>query len=203
MNKLFDILAKPSRLILIIGGFAYALWFAIQTAISIDGQFMNVLTNIVILFVGTALICLPPIMLLLRKEELAKLFFVFLIGYWVLSTPSEYFFLAETLADGGEFYPVFVSIFLLSIGLAVVAVLVLIILEMLLGLTSLKPIINLVALIAVAACILTAFLFIVECAIMGAGWTFYVRYALMDMIVLPVTVGFGCLYFFHGKDQND
>ena len=203
MNKLFDILVKPSKLVLIIGGFVYALWFAVQTAMSIDGQFMNVLTNIVTLFVGTALICLPPIMLLLKKEELAKLFFVFLIGYWVLSTPSEYFFLAETLADGGEFFPVFVSIFLLSIGLAVVAVLVLIILEMLLGLSALRPIINLVALIAVAACIVTAFLFIVECALMNAGWTFYVRYALMDMIVLPVTVGFGCLYFFRSNSQNN
>lgn len=203
MNKLFDILVKPSKLVLIIGGFVYALWFAVQTAMSIDGQFMNVLTNIVTLFVGTALICLPPIMLLLKKEELAKLFFVFLIGYWVLSTPSEYFFLAETLADGGEPYPIFVSIFLLSIGLAVVAVLVLIILEMLLGLSALRPIINLVALIAVAACIVTAFLFIVECALMKAGWTFYVRYALMDMIVLPVTVGFGCLYFFRSNSQNN
>lgn len=202
MNKIFDILAKPARLVLIIGGFVYALWFAIQTAMGIDGQFMNVLTSIVTLFVGTGLICLPPLMLLLKKEELAKLFFVFLIGFWVLSTPTEYFFLAETLADGKEFYPIFVSVFLLLIGLAVVGVLALIIVDIIFGLSQLRPIINLLALIAVATCFFTAILFIIECAVMKAGWTFYVRYALMDMMILPATVGFGCLYFFGAKQSK-
>ena len=38
----------------------------------------------------------------------------------------------------------------------------------------LRPIINLVAFIAVAACIFTGILFIIECAIMKAGWTMYI-----------------------------
>lgn len=201
MNKLFEILAKPSKLVLIIGGFVYAAWFAARTAMGIDGNFMSVLTSIIVLFVGTGLICLPPVLLLLKKEDLAKLFFVFLIGFWVLNTPTEYFFLADTFAEANEFYPVFVSIFLLGIGLALLGVLVLLVLEMLLGMKFLRPIINLVALITVAACLLTAILFIILCATQQAPWTSYVEYALMDMMVLPVTVGFGCLYFFGVKSK--
>ena len=202
MNKIFETLAKPAKLVLIIGGLVYAVWFATKTAMGMGGTFMSVLTGVITLIVGVGLIALPPVLLLLKKEELAKLFFVFLVGYWVLRTPSEYFFLADTFADANEFYPVFVSIFLLIIGMAVLGVLVLLVLEMLLGMKFLRPIINLVAFIAVAACIFTGILFIIECAIMKAGWTMYIDYAVMDMMVLPVTVGFGCLYFFGASNKK-
>ena len=202
MNKIFDFLAKPARLAFIICAFVFAFWFAVRTALSIDGQFMNVLTNIITLFIGTGLCCLPPLFLLLKKEELAKIFFVLLLGYWVLTAPSQYFFLAETFAVAREFYPVFVSIFLLLTGLALVGILVLVILQMILGLKFLRPIVNLIALIFVGASFLTAILFIIEAAIMGAGWTMYVEYGLMDFIVLPVTVGFGCLYFFQPQKSE-
>lgn len=199
MNKLFSTLAKPAKLIFIIGGFAYALWFAIQTGLSINGGFTNVLANIITLFVGTGLLVIPPLFLLLKKEELAKIIFVLLLGYWVLSTPSEFFFLADTFEGAQEFYPVFVAIFLLLVGLAIVGILVLVVLQLLFGFKFLRPIINLIALIAVGTSLLTAILFIILAATNNADWTFYVRYALMDMMVLPVTVGAGCLYFFNAE----
>ena len=89
-NKVFEILSKPAKWIFVGGAFAYALWFAIRTAMSIDGQFMNVLTNIITLFVGTALCVLPPLFILIKKEELAKLFFVFLLLFFaVLSDATK------------------------------------------------------------------------------------------------------------------
>jgi len=202
MNKIFEVLAKPAKWVLIIGGLVYAVWFAVQTAMGFDNNFMNVLTGIVKLIVGVGLLAIPPVMLLLKKEELAKVFFVFLLGYWVLTTPQEYFFLADTFSEAGEFFPVFVSIFLLIIGLAVLGILVLLVLEILLGMKFLRPIINLVAFFTVCACILTAILFIIEAAIMNAGWVFFVEYAFMDMILLPTVVGFGCLYFFGAQQQG-
>ena len=202
MNKIFEVLAKPAKWVLIIGGLVYAVWFAVQTAMGFDNNFMNVLTGIVKLIVGVGLLAIPPVMLLLKKEELAKVFFVFLLGYWVLTTPQEYFFLADTFSEAGEFFPVFVSIFLLIIGLAVLGILVLLVLEILLGMKFLRPIINLVAFFTVCACILTAILFIIEAAIMNAGWVFFVEYAFMDMILLPTVVGFGCLYFFGVQQQG-
>lgn len=194
VDKVFNILSKPAKWIFVIGGFVYAVWFAVMTAMSIDGDFMNALTNIVTLFIGVALIALPPVMLLIKKEELARLFFVFLLGYWVLTAPSEYFFLADTFASAGEFFPVFVSIFLLIIGLGLVGILVLVILEIILGLKALRLITLFVSIIEVALCFTTAILFMIEAGIMGAGWVFFVQYALMDMMVLPLVVGCGCTY---------
>ena len=203
MNKIFEILAKPAKLVLIIGGFVYGLWFAIRTGMSMDGEFMNVLTNLIILVVGTALICLPPILLLLKREELAKLFFVFLIGFWVLSTPTGWFFYAETFAsNGADFYPALVGVMLFVIGFAVIGILVLLILEMILNLKFLRPIINLVAFITIIACIVTAIFFMILCALNNAGWNLYVEDALFGMIILPVVVGFGCLYFFGAKAKD-
>ena len=202
MENLFKTLSKPAKWILVIGSFVYALWFAIQTAMGIQNNFMSVLTGIITLIVGVGLLAIPPVMLLLKKDDLAKLFFVFLIGYWVLTTPQEYFFLADTFSEANEFFPVFVSIFLLIIGIAVLGILVLLVLEILLGMKFLRPIINLVAFISVCACIFTAILFIVEAAILGAGWVYFVQYGFMDMILLPTVVGFGCLYFFGASNKK-
>lgn len=202
ISKVFGILAKPAKWIFIGGAFAYALWFAIMTGMSIDGQPMNVLTNIITLFVGTALICLPPVFALIGKNELAKLFFVFLLGYWVLTAPREYFFLAEGLADAREFYPVFVSIFFFFIGLAIIGLLILVILSMIIKLKILHVIANFMGIAVVAVCFLTAILFIIEAAIQGAPWTVYIEYGVMDLMVLPITIGCGCLYFFDLQKEN-
>ena len=193
INKVFEILSKPAKWIFIIGALVYALWFAIRTAMSIDGQFMNVLTNIITLFVGTALCCLPPVFILIKKEELAKLFFVFLLGYWVLTAPSQYFFLAETFADAREFFPVFVSIFLLLTGVGVVGILVLSILEIILRIKFLRLLSLFIGIIVVALSFTTAILFMIEAGIMGADWSIFVEYGLITMILLPFVVGCGCI----------
>ncbi len=193
INKVFEILSKPAKWIFVGGAFAYALWFAIRTAMSIDGQFMNVLTNIITLFVGTALCCLPPVFILIKKEELAKLFFVFLLGYWVLTAPSQYFILAEGFADAGEFFPVFVSIFLLATGVGVVGILVLVILEIILRIKFLRLLSLFIGIIVVALSFTTAILFMIEAGIMGADWSIFVEYGLITMILLPFVVGCGCI----------
>ena len=193
INKVFEILSKPAKWIFIIGAFVYALWFAVRTGMSIDGQFMNVLTNIITLFVGTALCALPPVMLLIKKEELAKLFFVFLLGYWVLTAPSQFFFLAEGFADAGEFFPVFVSIFLLLTGLGIVAILVLVILEIMLRIKFMRLLSLFIGIIVVALAFTTAILFMIEAGIMGAGWDVFVEYGFIWMILLPIVVGCGCI----------
>ena len=193
INKVFEILSKPAKWIFIIGGFVYAVWFAMRTAMSIDGQFMNVLTNIITLFVGTALCCLPPVFLLIKKDELAKLFFVFLLGYWVLTAPQQYFFLAETFADAREFFPVFVSIFLLITGLGLVAILVLVLLEIVLKIKFLRLLSLFIGIIVVVLSFTTAILFMIEAGIMGAAWAMFVEYGFIMMILLPFVVGCGCI----------
>lgn len=204
MDKIFNSLRKPADLVFIIGAFLYAVWFAIETIFSIDGQVLNILGNIVVLIVGALLIALPPIMLLMRKDNLAKLFFVFLLGYWVIFSARNYLFFAETFGDSREVFPIITGIFLFIVGLLIVGILAMVILDIILGLPALRPIIDLLALIFVGASFIAAILFMIYAGIQGAGWTYFVKYALMEMIVLPVTVGFGCLYFFRAKEgKND
>ena len=193
INKVFEILSKPAKWIFIIGALVYAVWFAARTAMSMDGQFMNVLTNIIVLFVGTALCALPPVFMLLKKDDLAKLFFVFLLGYWVLTAPQQYFFLAETFADAREFFPVFVSIFLLTTGVALVGILVLVILQIILKIKILRLITLGIGILVVLLSFTTAILFMIEAGIMGAAWVMYVEYGFIDMILLPFVVGCGCI----------
>ena len=193
INKVFEILSKPAKWIFIIGALVYAVWFATRTAMSMDGQFMNVLTNIITLFVGTALIALPPVFLLLKKDELAKLFFVFLLGYWVLNAPSQFFVLAEGFADAGEFFPVFVSIFLLMVGVGLVAILVLVILEIILKLQLFRLLSLFIGIVVVLLSFTTAILFMIEAGIMGANWAMFVEYGFIMMILLPFVVGCGCI----------
>ena len=193
INKVFEILSKPAKWIFIIGAFVYGAWFATRTAMSMDGQFMNVLTNIITLFVGTALICLPPVFLLLKKDELAKLFFVFLLGYWVLTAPSQFFVLAEAFADAREFFPVFVSIYLLTVGVGLVGILVLVILEIILKLQIFRLLSLFIGIIVVLLSFTTAILFMIEAGIMGADWSVFVEYGLFMMMLLPIVVGCGCV----------
>ena len=202
LNKIFYIISKPSKIIFIIGCFFYALWFLISTAMGIGGNFMSVLTNVIKMIVGAALIVSIPVLLFFKRDNVAKIIFILLTGYWIVASTSKMFFLADTFADAGEFYPVFVSIFLLLAGLGLIGVLVLSLLELIIKVKFLRLITLSVAYITILVCFITAILFIVECAIMNAAWTFYVDYALMEMMVLPIVVGCGCLYF-SGSAKNE
>lgn len=193
INKILEIFSKPAKWIFVIGGFIYAAWFAIRTGMSMDGQVMNIITNIIVLLVGAALLCIPPLMILLNKEDLAKLFFVFLLGYWILTAPQQYFFLAETFADAREVFPIIVSIFLLITGLVLLAVLVLVVLEVILKAKAFRLIYLGLAILVCALSLVCAIMFTVMAIIQGAIFM-AIEYALIDMILLPFVVGCGCLY---------
>lgn len=203
INKIFSIMAIPAKFIFIIGGFTYALWFAIRTGMGIENQWMNVIIVLLTAVIGMALICVPPVFVLIKKDEIAKIVFMLLLGYWIISGTSQFFFFADTFAEAGEFYPILVSIFLLLTGLMLIAVLVLAILSMFFKTKIFSLILLGMGLLFVAMSFLTAILFCVQAGIMGATWIYYVEYAFIDMILLPVTVGCGIIYFFgvSGKEN--
>ena len=82
MEKFFNALLKPAKWILVIGSLVYATWFAVQTAGSINGTFMSVVSNLLILIVGSALLFSVPVLILLKKEDMAKIaFFILGVGH--------------------------------------------------------------------------------------------------------------------------
>ena len=73
MEKFFNSLSKPAKWVFVIGGFFYATWFAVTQATAIDGQFVNVITKLIIMVVGSALLVAAPILVLLNKNDAAKM----------------------------------------------------------------------------------------------------------------------------------
>ena len=101
MNNFFKALSKPAKWILVIGSLVYATWFAVQTAGSIQGTFMSVASNLIILVVGSVLLFSVPILILVKKVDMAKIAFLILAGYWLISTTRSMFNYAETYCVEG------------------------------------------------------------------------------------------------------
>ena len=130
MDKFFNSLSKPAKWIFVIGGFFYATWFAITQAVSIDGQFVSVIVRLVIMAIGTALLVGAPLLILLGKNEAAKMVFLFLIGYWVLNTARNWLSNAEAFTDSRDGLAIASGIFAFLAGLGLATIIVLVILIM-------------------------------------------------------------------------
>ena len=196
MEKFFNILLKPAKWILVIGSLVYATWFAVQTAGSINGTFMSVVSNLLILIVGSALLFSVPVLILLKKEDMAKIAFFILAGYWLISTTRAMFGYAETYTELNDGLAVTGGVFAFITALCLVGVLALIVLEFVVK----KPALRLFTFFAVLGVILFAFLtglllFILHAANDSPyGWA-YTANLLVEYLLVPVIVCFGCLYF--------
>ncbi len=193
MKKLFEALIKPSRLILIIGGFAYAGLYSIIAFAGIGGGFLSVMAHLIITILTLAAVVAAPILLLLKKEEAAKLCFVLVAGYWLVSSTQNYLFFGDWAGEGGDGLVVAAGIFGFLAGLALAGVLVLLILNFILK----KDILKFVALLAFVTAYLFIFIFIVLEFVMfikyESPWTNYIN--MIIELVAPVAILFGYLYF--------
>lgn len=201
MNKIFEILEKPAKWVLIIGSFVYALWFAIKTAMGIGGGFMPVMCNILILVIGLALLVAVPVLVLLKKDDTAKIIFIFLVGYWVLTTIQEWFFYADTFTDSDNGLHIVSGIFCFILGLALIAILVLNVLDFIFMKPAFRFISLLILLGVIAFALITAILLVIISAQMDAFWPQGMDF-LMSFILLPVLICFGYLYFIGAPKQK-
>ena len=197
MEKFFNILLKPAKWILVIGSFVYATWFAVQTAGSISGTFMSVVCNLIILIVGSALLFSVPVLILLKKVDMAKIAFFILAGYWLISTARSMFGYAETYCiEDAPGAAVAGGVFAFITGLCLVGVLALIVLEF----VAKKAFFRLFAFFAMFGVILFALL---TGILLFAGLVEYSDYLgwahvanlLVEYLLVPAIVCFGCLFF--------
>ena len=195
MEKFFQTLSKPAKWILIIGGFFYAVWFAMMQAFGIDGQFMSVITRLIIMLVGIALLAATPLLVLLKKDDVAKMVFLFLIGYWVLSTAQSWFFYAETFTDSNNGLAITCGIFSFLAGLGLVAILVLTVLEYVLKMPFLRFVSFLVMLGVIVIGFVAGLLLAIYAGTNKAFWPTGMNF-LVDFLILPVVICMGYLYFF-------
>lgn len=196
MDKFFKELTKPAKLIYVVGAFIYTLIFAILTAGGIGGRFMSVMTNLIILVVGTCLLVAAPILILLNKNDAAKVVFLIIFGFWILSSIQSYYGWANVrVVNGNDGLVITQGVFDFIIGLALTAVLVLSALEFMLKKKALRFISFVIMLGVIAFGVVTYIFDLVNCIRLNAGWGSYLDGINTYLLPAPVLF-FGYLYFF-------
>ena len=194
MEKFFNVLLKPAKWILIIGSLVYATWFAISTAGSIQGTFMSVVSHLLVLIVGSALLFSVPLLILFKKEDMAKIAFFILAGYWLISTTRGMFSNAEIYTEFEDGVAITGGIFAFIAALCLVGVLALIILEFVIKKPGLRLFTFFVMLGVILFCFLTGLFLFIYYTKWNAPWTSSAD-MLVEGLLVPVLVCFGCLYF--------
>lgn len=203
MEKFFNSLSKPAKWIFVIGGFFYTAWFALAQGLSIDGQFVSVIAHLVIMTIGTALLVGAPLLVLLRKEETAKMVFLFLIGYWVLVTAQNWLSSAEALTDtrNSDGLAVAAGIFAFLAGLGLAAIIVLVILEFLFKAKFLRFISFIIMLAVIVLGFIAGLLTAIYFGNRNAFWPTGMN-LIIEWMILPIIICFGYLYFFGAPAKN-
>lgn len=201
MKKIFDVLLRPSRMILLVASIAYAAIYAVITLGNFGGGFLPVLARTIIFVLTLAALVSIPVLLLIKKEEAAKLVLVLLSGYWLISSTQNYLSYANWAGENAQALEVVIGIFGFLAGLALAGVVVLLVLKFILK----KEVFKLSAVLTFAA----AYLFIVVLFVLLLiyyiklnteykqpiyDWTNFASLSLM--LIAPISVLFGYLYFF-------
>lgn len=202
LEKFFGFLVKPAKWILIVGGFIYATWYAVNTASGINGNFMNVIVHLILLFVGTALLVAVPILVLLKKDEMAKIVFLILVGYWLLSSIVGEYRLASALCDlTDDAGAITEGIFMFIAGSCLLAVLVFIVLEFALKKPMMRFFAFLVFIIVIFFSFLAGLFAFINAIRWNAAWQSVIN-PWIEYMLLPIVVCFGYLYF-SGAPKKD
>ena len=203
MDKFFQTLSKPAKWIFVIGGFFYATWFSILQISAIGGTFVSVTANMIIFIIGSALLVAAPILVLMNKKEIAKLVFIFLIGYWLLMSIQTWFTEAEASSElrRQDGLTITISIFAFLAALALTGVLVMIVL----GYIFKNPVFRFIGLMIFFGVIffsfITGILFMVFTIKGNAFWPQGMA-AIVAYMITPTIICFGYLYFFGAPKEN-
>lgn len=195
MDKFFEVLTKPAKWVLIIGGFIYAVWYAIGRGASMDGEFMSVLVNLILLIVGTALLVTVPILVLLNKNDMAKIVFLILVGYWLLSSIQSHYAQAEMFCSNTEDgVAITGGVFFFLAASSLLAVLVFIVLEFALKKPAMRFFAFIVMLAVIGLSFLAGLFYFIEAVRYEWGWYSSIN-PWIEYMLLPIVVCFGYLFF--------
>ena len=201
MEKFFQSLSKPARLIFIICGFVCTALFTIFNGASFGGTFFSVVASLIILIVGAALLVGAPLLTLFNKKEAAKVVYLILLGYWLITIVQTLFFASSGSLNNRDAVDIIIIIISFSIALALVGVLVFAALEFFFKNKAFRFIAVFLFFIAVAAMLVLYVFHLVDCIQANAGWTSYFVDIFSD-IACPVALLFGYLYFFGAPSKK-
>ena len=114
-------------MILFVGSIVVFALTALSGFGNIGGDFFPVFIGIIVLVAKLAATAAIPTLLILKKDDIAKIVFVILSGYWLISSAEGQLSYASTVGYGTALYDC-ASVFSVLFGLCLLAVIVLIVL---------------------------------------------------------------------------
>lgn len=194
INNIIQTLKKPSRLILLVGSILVFAFTALTQFGSFDDEFFPVFIGIIVLVATLCATAAVPVLLILKKDDAAKIVFSILAAYWVISTARGDLSFAVVVADPYPSLYIAARLFAVFFGLCLLAVIVLLVLHF-----ALKRDFKLIALYVGAGALLFGFIaMILWCVVYGkqeADWTSFIS-EINRHLVVPVTILGGTLYYF-------
>lgn len=200
MEKFFNSISKPARLIFIIFGYICTGLYAILTGVSFGGTFFAVVSSLVLFVVGVALLAGAPILTLFGRKDAAKVVYLLLLGYWLLSTTLNLFGAASGAFTNNVVSNIIIIIsFTIAIGLT--GMLVFAALDFFFKKSGIKFIAVLLFFVAVAALFVLFIFHLINLIQNDANWPSYLSILLTD-VAYPVALFFGYLYFFGAPSKK-
>lgn len=194
LNNIIQTLKKPSRLILLIGSILVFALTALSEFGSIGGEFFPVFIGIIVLVATLAATAAVPVLLVMKKEEAAKIVFSILAGYWLISKTRGDLGYASWVVDKMPGLALSAALFSVFFGLCLLAVIVFAILHYVLK-KEFRPIIMCVLAGALLMAFIALILWLVVYGKQDASWTVFID-EFNAHLVIPVTLIGGVLYFF-------
>lgn len=186
-------------MILFVGSIVVFALTALSGFGNIGGDFFPVFIGIIVLVAKLAATAAVPTLLILKKDEIAKIVFVILSGYWLISSAEGQLSYASAVGYGTALYDC-AAVFSVLFGLCLLAIIVLIVLGFALKGKDFK-VVDL--LLLCGAIVLGLVALILWCVIYGKNqypWTSFVS-SINYFVVIPVTVAGGLLYYFVGINK--
>ena len=187
---------KGAFIALVSAGFLHLALTALVSFAGFGGSFIAVLSDILVTSATLAALVAVPLLVLLKKREIALTVFTVLTGFWLISTSREQ--LSAAGAFDAQNNPALVNaalIFCFLYGVVLLGTFVLIVLSLVF---KKNPLFKQIAFLG----LLTSVLFGLICAILmmivygqaNMGWTSFVG-AIDSYVVIPSLVTIGCVYF--------
>ena len=200
MEKFFNSISKPARIVFIILGFVCTALYAIITGVSFGGTFFSVVSSIVLFVVGTALLVGAPLLSLFGRKDAAKVVFLLLLGYWLIFQTRTMFGAASN-GFSKEVIPNIIIVVAFSIALGLTGLLIFAALDFFFKRSGLRFLAVLLFFAAVAGlCILYVFHLIGDIQAKST-WSAYI-YDLLYDLAAPIALFFGYLYFFGAPSKK-
>ena len=178
MQKIYDLVKKIARPTVMIGLLVVAVLNFILGSVNSPGSFMPFVANGFTLLFVLALYAIPAVLLLLKKDEEAKIFLFILVAFWVVQASINYLSSGMLIEDGYGTAVILLGIFAF--------IEVLFVLNKAFGI-NLNKLLNLFIMIATAFFFLVFVFTLVELITYENGWTSYFN-AFIDTLFMPFII---------------